>query len=65
MVFVLGKGLGTIWEIIKVTRRIQEAKIIILKWIKFRDNSDKPHKIEIGVKQKIIEVGTAKGITQD
>ena len=38
--FMLRKGVGRIWARLKVTRKIQEAKMTIGKWIKFRDKSE-------------------------
>ena len=40
IIITVSKGVDQIWAIFKVTRQIQEAKITIRKWIKFRDKSE-------------------------
>ena len=41
---MLSKGVVQKWAIFKVTKLTKEAKIMIQKLIKFRENSDKPPK---------------------
>ena len=35
---MISEGVGQIWARFKVIRRIQETKMNIWKWIKFREN---------------------------
>ena len=41
---MVSEGVVWIWEIFKEKKQMQEAKMKICKWIKFRDKYDKPNK---------------------
>ena len=45
IIFIISKGVGRVWERFRVKRQIQEAKMMIWKWIKFRYKSYKPDKV--------------------
>ena len=49
---------------LKAPRRIQEAKMMIWKWIKFKDNSENPSKTKTRQKQARNEVVNAQYATQ-
>ena len=44
IVLMVSEGVVWIWEIFKEKKQMQEAKMKICKWIKFRDKYDKPNK---------------------
>ena len=48
-----------------MTKLIQEAKMTIWKWIKFREKYDNPFRTNLNKKQAINEAGTAQVNTQE
>ena len=63
--FMPSDGVGQIWSRIKLIQQTQEAKMTILKLIRFRDKSVKTHKPNNIIKLKIGEVGSSQVIIQD
>ena len=64
IVLMLINGLGWTQARFKVTRLIQEAKMDIWEWLKFRDKSDKTFNMITRIKQSRREADISQGTTK-